>query len=131
MGSMMSLPEPEGFRRIEVLREGVIAGPEQMAMADNVVRTSKYNLITFVPRSLFEQFRRVANVYFLVIIILMMIGWYTELFTSPLSPYSTLIPLVIVLLVTMVKDGAEDLKRHKSDKRVSEREIVAERAQLR
>lgn len=125
MGTMMSLPDQEGFRTIEVLREGVTAGPAQAAMAYNKVVTSKYNLITFVPRSLFEQFRRVANIYFLVIIILMMLGTYWQsLFTSPLSPYSTLIPLVFVLLVTMVKDGVEDLKRHKSDKRVRKRDYV-------
>lgn len=29
------------------------------------VKTSKYTLVTFVPRNLLEQFRRVANVFFL------------------------------------------------------------------
>ncbi|CAN0033542.1 unnamed protein product, partial [Hapterophycus canaliculatus] len=102
-------------------REGVAGGPEQSAMADNSVVTSKYNLLTFVPKSLFEQFRRIANIYFLGISVLMMLGWYTTLFSSPLAPFSTLIPLILVLGVTMVKDGAEDLKRHRSDKRVSQR----------
>lgn len=115
----MTRPEVKPFRNIDVLRGGMSAGAEQATMADNSVVTSKYNLVTFVPRSLFEQFRRIANVYFLVICILMMLGWYTELFESPLAPYSTMIPLVLVLLITMVKDGAEDLKRHRSDKRVS------------
>lgn len=118
MGAIMTRPEVKPFRSIDILREGVSAGHEQSAMADNTVVTSKYNLVTFVPRSLFEQFRRIANIYFLVISVLMVLGTYTTLFTSPLKPYSTLIPLVLVLLVTMVKDGAEDLKRHRSDKRV-------------
>lgn len=119
MGAMMARPVADPFRKIVILREGVTPDQEQMMMADNSVVTSKYNLITFVPRSLFEQFRRVANIYFLVISILMVIGTYTTLFSSPLTPWSTLIPLVFVLLITMVKDGAEDLKRHRSDKRVS------------
>lgn len=119
MGLKMSRPGVESFREIDVLRAGMETKPHQAAMADNSVVTSKYNLITFVPRSLFEQFRRVANIYFLVICILMVLGTYTTLFESPLTPYSTLIPLVIVLTITMVKDGVEDLKRHKSDKRVS------------
>lgn len=93
-------------------------------MADNSIVTSKYNVVTFFPRSLFEQFRRIANVYFLVISILMMVGWYTSLFVSPLSPFSTLVPLILVLGVTMIKDGAEDLKRHRSDKRVCARIAV-------
>jgi hypothetical protein len=33
----------------------------------NVIVTSRYKLLTFLPKSLFEQFRRLANVYFLVI----------------------------------------------------------------
>lgn len=120
MGGRMSRPEPEAFRTIDVLREGVTAGPEQSAMADNRVVTSKYNVLSFVPRSLFEQFRRVANIYFLVISVLMVLGtYYPSLFVSPLEPFSTLFPLVLVLIVTMFKDGAEDLKRHRSDKRVS------------
>lgn len=120
MGAIMTRPEVKPFRTIDVLREGVSAGPAQSVMADNTVVTSKYNVVTFVPRSLFEQFRRIANIYFLVISVLMVLGTYTTLFTSPLKPYSTLVPLVLVLLVTMVKDGAEDLKRHRSDKRVRE-----------
>ena len=118
MGAMLPKPELSPFRRIDVLRDGVTLGREQHLMANNVVVTSKYNAVTFMPRSLFEQFRRIANIYFLVISILMIIGTYTTLFTSPLTPWSTLIPLFLVLLVTMVKDGVEDLKRHRSDKRV-------------
>lgn len=120
MGGIMTRPEVKPFRTIQILREGVSADEEQCLMANNSVVTSKYNLVTFVPRSLFEQFRRIANVYFLVISVLMMLGTYTELFSSPLKPFSTIVPLVLVLMVTMFKDGAEDLKRHRSDKRVRE-----------
>ncbi|CAM9603064.1 unnamed protein product, partial [Ectocarpus sp. 12 AP-2014] len=125
MGAILTRPEIKPFRTIDILREGVVGGEEQSAMADNSVVTSKYNVITFVPRSLFEQFRRIANVYFLVISVLMMLGWYTDLFESPLAPFSTLIPLILVLSVTMVKDGAEDLKRHRSDNRVNNTEATA------
>lgn len=114
------LPKPEvlSFRKIDVLRLGLTVSREQHGMASNTVITSKYNPVTFVPRSLFEQFRRIANIYFLVMSILMVIGTYTTVFISPLNPISTLLPLCGVLLVTMVKDGLEDLKRHRSDKRV-------------
>jgi hypothetical protein len=33
----------------------------------NVITTGRYNLLTFFPQSLFEQFRRLANVYFLIL----------------------------------------------------------------
>ena len=37
---------------------------------NNVIVTSKYNIITFLPLNLFEQFLRIANFYFLVLVIL-------------------------------------------------------------
>jgi len=37
---------------------------------DNFIKTSKYNLITFVPYNLSEQFQRLANFYFLVLMVL-------------------------------------------------------------
>lgn len=42
----------------------------QLALQDNHIKTSKYNLFTFLPLNLFEQFQRVANAYFLVLLIL-------------------------------------------------------------
>lgn len=73
--------------------------------ADNYVRSTKYTLVTFLPKSLFEQFRRVANFFFLVVGILAF---------TPLAPYkavSAIVPLIIVVGATMVKEGIEDLRR--------------------
>lgn len=36
----------------------------------NSIKTSKYNLFTFLPLNLFEQFQRIANAYFLILLIL-------------------------------------------------------------
>jgi phospholipid-translocating ATPase len=33
--------------------------------ASNIIATTRYTLFSFLPKSLFEQFRRIANVYFL------------------------------------------------------------------
>jgi hypothetical protein len=41
------------------------------------IKTSRYNALSFVPRALFEQFRRIANMYFLVLGAIMLIGQYT------------------------------------------------------
>ena len=75
--------------------------------ADNYVRTTKYTLATFLPKSLFEQFRRVANFFFLVTGILSF---------TPLAPYSAIsaiIPLIIIVGGTMVKEAVEDWRRRK------------------
>ena len=44
-----------------------------MRGAENTIKTSKYTLLSFVPKNLWEQFRRWANRYFLVIAILQQI----------------------------------------------------------
>lgn len=36
----------------------------------NSIKTSKYNMFTFLPLNLFEQFQRIANTYFLFLLIL-------------------------------------------------------------
>lgn len=36
----------------------------------NFIKTSKYTLLTFLPVNLYEQFRRLANAYFLFVVLL-------------------------------------------------------------
>lgn len=77
---------------------------------DNSVTTSKYTILSFVPKNLFEQFRRIANAYFLVISLLQLL---TDL--SPTNEYSTVGPLFLVLVGTMLKEAVEDKARHVAD----------------
>ncbi|XP_024535631.1 phospholipid-transporting ATPase 1 [Selaginella moellendorffii] len=83
---------------------------ENYEMAGNRVRTSKYTWYSFLPRNLFEQFRRLAYVYFLVIAVLNQIPQL-----AVFGRTASIIPLAFVLFVTAVKDGYEDWARHKSD----------------
>ncbi|KAI6045617.1 hypothetical protein EDC04DRAFT_2865155 [Pisolithus marmoratus] len=80
----------------------------------NQVITSKYTVITFLPRNLLEQFRRIANIFFALIAILQ---FFPEFAT--ISPGLVILPLLIVLGITAVKDGYEDIKRHQSDRQVN------------
>ncbi|KAJ0579256.1 putative P-type phospholipid transporter [Helianthus annuus] len=57
----------------------------------NYISTTKYNVITFLPKALFEQFRRVANVYFLLAACLSLTP------VSPFSAYSMIAPLAFVI----------------------------------
>ncbi|GMN57961.1 hypothetical protein TIFTF001_027063 [Ficus carica] len=85
--------------------------------AGNYVSTTKYNIATFLPKSLFEQFRRVANLYFLICAILS----FTSL--SPYSPVSNVVPLVVVMGVSMAKELLEDWRRNQQDIEVNNRKV--------
>ncbi|XP_027096446.2 phospholipid-transporting ATPase 3 isoform X1 [Coffea arabica] len=75
----------------------------------NSVSTTKYDVLTFLPKGLFEQFRRVANLYFLMISILSCTP------VSPVSPITNVLPLSLVLLVSLIKEAWEDWKRFQND----------------
>ncbi|NWW76620.1 AT8B1 ATPase, partial [Climacteris rufus] len=82
----------------------------------NAIKTYKYNPITFLPLNLLEQFKRAANFYFLVLLILQSIPQI-----STLSWYTTLVPLLFVLGITAVKDLVDDIARHRMDNEVNNR----------
>uniref|UniRef100_A0A672RXH6 Phospholipid-transporting ATPase n=1 Tax=Sinocyclocheilus grahami TaxID=75366 RepID=A0A672RXH6_SINGR len=82
----------------------------------NAIKTYKYNAFTFLPLNLFEQFKRVANLYFLCLLILQIIPQI-----STLPWYTTLVPLVLVLGITAIKDLVDDLARHRMDKEINNR----------
>ncbi|XP_032628848.1 phospholipid-transporting ATPase ID-like isoform X1 [Chelonoidis abingdonii] len=86
--------------------------------ANNSIKTSKYNFFTFLPLNLFEQFQRIANAYFLFLLILQLIPQ-----VSSLSWFTTVVPLVLVLAVSGVKDAIDDFNRHKSDNHVNNRPV--------
>lgn len=97
----------KGFSRIVYCNDP--DSPEQLVLryGSNYVSTTKYTAFNFVPKSLFEQFRRVANLYFLVVACVSF---------SPLAPFtasSILAPLLFVIGATMAKEGVEDWRRKK------------------
>ncbi|XP_059966325.1 phospholipid-transporting ATPase VD [Mesoplodon densirostris] len=81
---------------------------------NNRIRTTKYTLLNFVPRNLFEQFHRVANLYFLFLVVL---NWVplVEAFQKEI----TMLPLVVVLTIIAIKDGLEDYRKYKLDKQIN------------
>lgn len=94
-----------GFSRVVYCNEPGSPAAERRNYAGNYVRSTKYTLASFFPKSLFEQFRRVANFYFLVTGVLSL----TDL--SPYGAVSALLPLALVISATMVKEGIEDWRR--------------------
>ena len=82
--------------------------------ASNQVLTAKYTIYNFVFKNLLEQFRRVANLFFLLIVILQFFPQFTTI-----NPGVSMLPLLAVLAITMAKDGYEDIKRHQSDRHIN------------
>ncbi|KAL7021494.1 hypothetical protein ACKWTF_011893 [Chironomus riparius] len=88
----------------------------QFHYANNYIKTSKYSFLTFLPLNLLEQFQRLANFYFLCLLILQLIPAI-----SSLTPVTTAIPLIGVLSLTAIKDAYDDYQRHISDSQVNNR----------
>ncbi|KAH1038144.1 hypothetical protein J1N35_039887 [Gossypium stocksii] len=84
---------------------------EKFEFAGNSIRTAKYSILTFLPRNLFEQFHRVAYIYFLVIAVLNQLPQL-----AVFGRTASILPLAFVLLVTAVKDAYEDYRRHRADR---------------
>ncbi|XP_061089727.1 phospholipid-transporting ATPase IG isoform X1 [Conger conger] len=80
---------------------------------DNRIVSSKYTIWNFLPKNLFEQFRRIANFYFLIIFLVQVIV------DTPTSPVTSGLPLFFVITVTAIKQGYEDWLRHKADNEVN------------
>ncbi|KAF4075190.1 hypothetical protein AMELA_G00231760 [Ameiurus melas] len=81
---------------------------------DNRIVSSKYTFWNFIPKNLFEQFRRIANFYFLIIFLVQLI------IDTPTSPITSGLPLFFVITVTAIKQGYEDWLRHKADNAINQ-----------
>ncbi|XP_032361860.1 probable phospholipid-transporting ATPase IH isoform X1 [Etheostoma spectabile] len=86
----------------------------QQRFPDNRIVSSKYTFLNFVPKNMFEQFRRVANFYFLIIFLVQLI------IDTPTSPITSGLPLFFVITVTAIKQGYEDWLRHKADNAINQ-----------
>lgn len=106
-----------GFSRVVFCNEPGCFEADIQNYVGNYVRTTKYTLASFLPKSLFEQFRRVANFFFLVTGILA----FTRL--APYSAVSAILPLILVIGATMVKEGVEDWRRKQQDIEVNNRKV--------
>nr|XP_021508126.1 probable phospholipid-transporting ATPase VA [Meriones unguiculatus] len=83
-------------------------------LADNCLKTTKYTLLSFLPKNLFEQFHRLANVYFVFIALLNFVPA-----VNAFQPGLALAPVLFILAVTAIKDLWEDYSRHRSDHEIN------------
>ncbi|KFA49144.1 hypothetical protein S40293_06163 [Stachybotrys chartarum IBT 40293] len=81
------------------------------SFVSNTIRTSRYTIWDFLPKQFFFQFSRVGNFYFLCVGIPQTIPGL-----STTGNFTTILPLLFFVLLTVVKEGYDDYRRHRLDK---------------
>ena len=84
---------------------------KELLYPNNKISTTKYNIITFLPKALLYQFARIANVYFVALAIIQCIP-----IISPLGSSTAIAPIVFVFAVSLIREAIEDYQRGKLDK---------------
>uniref|UniRef100_A0A8B9K1T2 Phospholipid-transporting ATPase n=1 Tax=Astyanax mexicanus TaxID=7994 RepID=A0A8B9K1T2_ASTMX len=109
--------DPQAKKRRVVVPEWVYneeAEGLQRKYSGNKIRTTKYTFLSFIPKNLFEQLHRFANVYFIFLAALNFVP-----IVNAFQPEIAIIPIILVMSVTAVKDLWEDQRRRKSDRQVN------------
>jgi len=105
-------------------RRVITAGKAQKIGCDNSIQTARYTIYSFIPVTLIEQFRRLGNMFFLVLGALLCLSHYYDLFEAPITPFTTVLPLAMFVSFSLLQEGYADLARHKSDTRVNVHKCV-------
>jgi magnesium-transporting ATPase (P-type) len=95
-------------------RQVFLGSAQRFFFGSNSVKTSRYELWSFLPMFLLEEFdpmQKIANVYFLVVSCMQTIPAITNTKGLP----TTLLPLTAVLFIAAIFKLLEDAKRHRAD----------------
>ena len=84
---------------------------------DNAVNNRRYNLITFLPLALANQFKLFFNIFFLAVALSQFIP---ALQVGPLFIYFA--PLAFVVTLSLLKDGWDDINRFRRDVKANNEE---------
>lgn len=83
---------------------------------DNLITSSIYTPYNFLPRQIIAQFSKLANLYFMCVSIMQMIpSWSTT------GTYTTIIPLLVFISISIGREGYDDWRRHRQDKEENNR----------
>ncbi|NXQ85276.1 AT10A ATPase, partial [Nyctibius grandis] len=102
-----------------LLPEAEAEKSKRTVLASNRLKTTKYTVLSFLPKNLFEQFHRLANVYFVFIALLNFVPA-----VNAFQPELALAPVLFILAVTAIKDLWEDYSRYRSDKEINHTECL-------
>ncbi|XP_025034290.2 phospholipid-transporting ATPase VB [Pelodiscus sinensis] len=80
----------------------------------NKIKTTKYTFLSFIPKNVFEQFHRFANLYFVAIVALNFVP-----VVNAFQPAVSVIPVCVIMAITAIKDAWEDFRRYQLDKEIN------------
>ena len=80
----------------------------------NRMNNQKYNILTFIPKVLYNEFKFFFNLFFLVIALSQFVPFLKVGFL-----FTYIAPLAFVLVVTLIKEGWDDFNRFRRDKNLN------------
>ena len=96
------------------LEHGTIVNqPEKFC--DNSIRTSQYTLYSFLPLAIINQYKTPFNWFFLIQAIIDCIPAI-----SSVNRTTTIMPIVIVLMISLIREAVEDYRKYSNDKLANE-----------
>ena len=114
----MNSPRPEQFHREISVKGSETANSSHFSR--NKLHLSKYYWPVIVPHILFEQFFRVSNIWFLITSIFQ-IAIEEE---SPVGQYTTVAPLLFMLIIAIIKSVYADFKLKKQDNLINSKKYL-------
>ncbi|ELP93552.1 phospholipid-transporting ATPase, putative [Entamoeba invadens IP1] len=86
----------------------------------NKVSTTKYSIFSFIFVFLYNQFKHVTNIYFLLVAIISLIPQI-----SATNPVTNVFPLIFVLCISAIKEIIEDIRRWLADRGFNNQKYTA------
>lgn len=107
-----------GFRQVR--KVSIHVGNEHAldSFCSNLVNTTKYRWFSFLPLNVFEQMEKEANLYFVVVCLLMLAGEH-GVFVGTIRAWSTLTMLTLMMIVSGTVALLDDLERGRQDLRMN------------
>ena len=101
---------------IDLQHGTVVEQPQKYC--DNSIRTSQYTLYSFLPIAIMNQYKTPFNWFFLVQAIIDCIPSI-----SSVNPITTIAPVVVVLIISLIREAVEDYRKYSNDKLANETNV--------
>ena len=102
-------------RKLYIDMEGGTLVQQPEKYCDNSIRTSQYTLYSFLPLAIINQYKTPFNWFFLIQAIIDCIPSI-----SSVNPVTTIMPVVIVLIISLIREAVEDYRKYSNDKLANE-----------